>query len=99
MIATELLWWHWVVAGLMLMALELVVPSFLIIWFGVAGVAIRIGTSASAHASIAAVVSVAGAKTNRCESSRNGWRWVSLSRPLTTTAPFSSPMRCPGVVR
>ena len=42
MIATELLWWHWFVAGLILMALELVVPSFVIIWFGVAGVVVGV---------------------------------------------------------
>lgn len=27
-------WWHWIVAGLCLIGLELVIPSFTIIWFG-----------------------------------------------------------------
>ena len=27
-------WWHWIVAGFCLIGLELVVPSFTIIWFG-----------------------------------------------------------------
>ena len=31
---TEILWWYWVVFGLVLVALELVIPSFTIIWFG-----------------------------------------------------------------
>ncbi|PKO84054.1 MAG: hypothetical protein CVU17_05610 [Betaproteobacteria bacterium HGW-Betaproteobacteria-11] len=30
----ELLWWHWVVLGLMLGLAEIAVPSFFIIWFG-----------------------------------------------------------------
>lgn len=31
----ELLWWHWVVGGIALIVAELVVPSFVLIWFGV----------------------------------------------------------------
>ncbi len=27
-------WWHWIVAGVLLILLELVVPSFTIFWFG-----------------------------------------------------------------
>jgi membrane protein implicated in regulation of membrane protease activity len=30
----ELVWWHWMILGLGLGLLELVVPSFFIIWFG-----------------------------------------------------------------
>lgn len=30
----ELVWWHWVVVGLVLGLIELFVPSFFIIWFG-----------------------------------------------------------------
>lgn len=37
-----LLWWHWVVIGIVLMALELVIPSFVVIWFGIAGVVVGI---------------------------------------------------------
>lgn len=29
-----LLWWHWIAFGLVLIAAELVVPSFTIVWFG-----------------------------------------------------------------
>ena len=29
-----LLWWHWLAFGLVLVGLELVVPSFTIVWFG-----------------------------------------------------------------
>ena len=28
------LWWHWVVLGIVLMLLELAVPSFFLVWFG-----------------------------------------------------------------
>ena len=30
----QLLWWHWLAFGLILIGLELVVPSFTIVWFG-----------------------------------------------------------------
>lgn len=36
----ELLWWHWVVLGIALMLLELAVPTFFLIWFGAAAVAV-----------------------------------------------------------
>jgi membrane protein implicated in regulation of membrane protease activity len=31
-------WWHWVVAGIVLMLAELAVPAFFIIWFGIGAV-------------------------------------------------------------
>jgi len=31
-------WWHWVVGGIVLMLLELAVPAFFIIWFGIGAV-------------------------------------------------------------
>ena len=31
-------WWHWVVAGIVLMLLELAVPAFFIIWFGIGAI-------------------------------------------------------------
>ena len=30
----ELVWWHWVVLGLGLIALEMLAPAFYLIWFG-----------------------------------------------------------------
>lgn len=30
----NILWWHWLVMGLLLIGLELVIPSFTIVWFG-----------------------------------------------------------------
>jgi len=32
----HLLWWHWLAFGLVLVGAELVVPSFTIVWFGLA---------------------------------------------------------------
>ncbi|MCX7897898.1 MAG: NfeD family protein [Rhodocyclaceae bacterium] len=32
----ELSWWHWLVGGIVLIAAELVIPSFVVIWFGLA---------------------------------------------------------------
>ena len=31
-------WWHWVAGGLILSLLELVIPSFTILWFGLGGI-------------------------------------------------------------
>ena len=36
------LWWYWVALGLVLIALELVIPSFTIIWFGAAALLVGI---------------------------------------------------------
>jgi membrane protein implicated in regulation of membrane protease activity len=33
-------WWHWVVLGIVLVAAEIVIPSFIVIWFGVAALAV-----------------------------------------------------------
>ena len=30
----DILWWHWIVLGIILVVMELVVPSFTIFWFG-----------------------------------------------------------------
>ena len=30
----QILWWHWIVLGIVLMLLELAVPAFFLIWFG-----------------------------------------------------------------
>ena len=38
----EILWWHWLVGGLILIGLELVIPSFTIIWFGLGAVLVSI---------------------------------------------------------
>ncbi|OZG72288.1 hypothetical protein BTA51_16240 [Hahella sp. CCB-MM4] len=33
-------YWHWIVLGILLAGLEIFVPSFVILWFGVAGIAV-----------------------------------------------------------
>jgi membrane protein implicated in regulation of membrane protease activity len=30
----QVLWWHWIVLGIVLMLLELLVPAFFLMWFG-----------------------------------------------------------------
>ncbi len=37
-----ILWWHWLVLGLCLIGLELLIPSFTIIWFGLGAVAVSL---------------------------------------------------------
>lgn len=38
----ELLWWHWAVGGIALIVAELVVPSFVLIWFGAAALVVAL---------------------------------------------------------
>lgn len=33
-------WWHWVVLGIALVAAEIVIPSFIVIWFGIAAIVV-----------------------------------------------------------
>ncbi len=39
---TDPLWWHWMAFGLILIAAEIVVPSFVVIWFGIAAVVVSL---------------------------------------------------------
>jgi inner membrane protein len=38
----QLLWWHWMVFGVVLVLLELAVPSFFLVWFGVGAILVGI---------------------------------------------------------
>ncbi|MBI3069647.1 MAG: NfeD family protein [Betaproteobacteria bacterium] len=38
----EPLWWHWVVLGIVLMLLELALPAFFLIWFGLGAVVVGV---------------------------------------------------------
>lgn len=35
-------WWHWVIGGLCLIGLEIIVPSFTIIWFGMGALVVGV---------------------------------------------------------
>lgn len=39
-LSVHILWWHWVVIGIVLTAAEIVVPSLVIIWLGIAAIVI-----------------------------------------------------------
>ena len=41
-VCMDILWWHWLVLGMVMIGLELVVPSFTIIWFGLGAVVVSI---------------------------------------------------------
>lgn len=34
----ELVWWHWLVLGMVLVGLEMLVPTFFLLWFGLGAV-------------------------------------------------------------
>lgn len=38
--AFTVLWWYWVVLGLMLMMAELIIPAFFVFWFGISAIAV-----------------------------------------------------------
>ena len=38
-------WWHWAVAGLVLILLELAVPAFVLIWFGLGALVLALFTA------------------------------------------------------
>jgi membrane protein implicated in regulation of membrane protease activity len=40
----QIIWWYWIIAGFCLIGLELIVPSFLIIWFGLGALVVGIIT-------------------------------------------------------
>ena len=42
MVTLQLLWWHWVVLGTALILLELAVPAFVLVWFGVGAVIVGV---------------------------------------------------------
>jgi membrane protein implicated in regulation of membrane protease activity len=60
----ELAWWHWAVGGIVLIVAELVVPSFVLIWFGVGALAVALmvalfATGLTAQLTVWLVVSLA----------------------------------------
>lgn len=38
----ELVWWHWAVAGIVLMLAELAIPAFVLVWFGLGAVLVAV---------------------------------------------------------
>jgi membrane protein implicated in regulation of membrane protease activity len=40
----QFLWWHWVVLGVVLTLLELAVPAFFLVWFGVGAIIVGLVT-------------------------------------------------------
>jgi len=41
----ELAWWHWAVGGIALIVAELVVPSFVLIWFGLGALVVALAAA------------------------------------------------------
>jgi len=45
--AAQILWWHWVVLGVVLTLLELAVPAFFLVWFGAGAIIVGLVTLAA----------------------------------------------------
>ncbi|NWG30974.1 MAG: NfeD family protein [Rhodocyclaceae bacterium] len=41
----DLAWWHWAVGGIVLIVAELVVPSFVLIWFGAGALVVALAVA------------------------------------------------------
>ncbi len=39
---TDLLWWHWIILGLILIMSEIFVPLFIVLWFGVSALIVGV---------------------------------------------------------
>jgi membrane protein implicated in regulation of membrane protease activity len=44
----ELAWWHWAVGGIVLIVAELIVPSFVLIWFGLGALVVALAVAMAA---------------------------------------------------
>lgn len=51
-------WWHWAVGGIALVLLELAIPSFFIIWFGIGAVLVALTLLVVADLSVVAQLGV-----------------------------------------
>ena len=40
----ELVWWHWLVLGLLLVGMEMLIPTFFLIWFGLGALLVGVVT-------------------------------------------------------
>ena len=49
----NLLWWHWMVLGIVLVLLELAVPAFFLVWFGVGALVVGFAVLAAPGLSFA----------------------------------------------
>jgi len=52
----ELAWWHWAVGGIALIIAELVVPSFVLIWFGAGALVVAAAVAIAAPSLTAQLV-------------------------------------------
>ena len=54
----EFAWWHWAVAGLILILAELAVPAFVLIWFGLGALVVAIVAAVSPESGITAQLAI-----------------------------------------
>ena len=40
LLSMNVLWWHWIILGVVLIASEMFIPSFIVLWFGISGVSV-----------------------------------------------------------
>jgi membrane protein implicated in regulation of membrane protease activity len=72
----DILWWHWIVLGIVLMIAELAVPAFFLVWFGVGALIVGIVLAAFPAAPLAwqVIVWIAGSIVFI-------WLWFKIFKP------------------
>lgn len=51
-------WWHWMIAGIGLVLLELAIPAFFVIWFGLGAIVVALATLAAGGLSLTVQISL-----------------------------------------
>ena len=74
--AAQILWWHWVVLGVVLTLLELAVPAFFLVWFGAGAIVVGLVALALPQLSLAwqVLVWIAASATFI-------WLWFKVFKP------------------
>lgn len=70
------LWWHWLALGLVLIGAELVVPSFTIVWFGLAACLVGLVLLAAPATPVGVQLLVWAAASSACT-----WFWFRWFKP------------------
>jgi membrane protein implicated in regulation of membrane protease activity len=86
-------WWHWVVLGLGLAMLELAVPAFFIIWFGIGAIGVGVALLAAPDLAVATQILLWS-----CLSAVLVGLWFRYLKPRTVTSVGTSAASVAGEV-